>query len=195
MSVTPGSDTLWSVHSGHFCWTSRLESSTRSWKRRSSRFGTGRAIVTALRLCGGSLGLSLAGDHVEREHEVAAIVRRPDLVADVEVEDPGVGRVEANRDVHDVDTGPPPAERPADFVRDEAGGRPVGRGEDEVVDPAAELRPHRTLAGRRAQDQPDRLLDLAFARDHRDAAGRVGPQRERPAAADELVAHARLLTR
>ena len=42
--VTPGSETLWSVHSGQRCWTSRLASSTRSWKRRSSRLGAGRGI-------------------------------------------------------------------------------------------------------------------------------------------------------
>src|SRR5690242_15705856 len=76
MSVTPGSDTLWSVHSGQRCCTSRLASSTRSWKRRSSRFGTGSAIVCSL----------LAGDHVEREDEVVAAVRCLQPVVDVDVE-------------------------------------------------------------------------------------------------------------
>src|SRR4051794_21025686 len=77
MSVTPGSDTLWSVHSGQRCCTSRLASSTRAWNRRSSRFGTGSAIVSS----------SLAGDHVEGEYEVVAAVRCLQPVMDVDVED------------------------------------------------------------------------------------------------------------
>jgi len=42
--VTPGSETLWSVHSDNAAGRAALASSTRSWKRRSSRLGTGRAI-------------------------------------------------------------------------------------------------------------------------------------------------------
>ena len=52
MSVIPGSDTLWSVHSGHWRITIRLASSTRSWKRRSSRSGAGSAISSRSRLPG-----------------------------------------------------------------------------------------------------------------------------------------------
>ena len=49
MSVTPGSETLWSVHSGQRCWTRRLASSTRSWKRRSSRLGAKAHVRTTSR--------------------------------------------------------------------------------------------------------------------------------------------------
>src|SRR5688500_19718092 len=77
MSVTPGSDALWSVHSGQRCCTRRLASSTRSWNRRSSRLGTGSAIVSS----------SLAGDHVERENEVVAVVGLLQPVVDVDVQD------------------------------------------------------------------------------------------------------------
>src|SRR5437763_58710 len=65
MSATPGSETLWLVHSGQNCGISRLASSTMSWNRRSSRFGAGSA-----------MSVLLARDHVERVHEVAFVVRR-----------------------------------------------------------------------------------------------------------------------
>ena len=60
-------------------------------------------------------------------------------------------------------------------------------GEDVVVDAAAELRAHRPFAGAVREDEPHRLLDLALARDERDAAGRVGAQREPPPGSYEIV--------
>src|SRR5438270_2013390 len=102
MRVTPGSETLWSVHSGHFCWTRRLASSTRSWKRRSSRFGTGSAMLTLLqpqiaRSC------LFCRNHVEGEDQVARIVGFPDRVADVDVQDARVLGIKADDDVADID--------------------------------------------------------------------------------------------
>ena len=43
--------------------------------------------------------------------------------------------------------------------------------EDEVVDAAAEARPHHALAGRGLEDDPDRLADVALVARHRDVAG------------------------
>src|SRR3954452_6189477 len=97
MRVTPGSDTLWSVHSGQRRWTSRLASSTRSWNRRSSRSGTGSAISRTRLSCGerdrSSVVASVFGDRVEGEDEVAFVVLALDLVFDVDVERGLVGRV------------------------------------------------------------------------------------------------------
>ena len=58
--------------------------------------------------------------------------------------------VEADLDLEDVDPRFP-AHEAAHVVGDHAGGRRVGGGEHEVVDPAAELGAHRPLAGRRAE--------------------------------------------
>src|SRR5688572_17307775 len=122
MSVTPGSDTLWSVHVGQRCWTSRLASSTRSWKRRSSRFGAGSMSGVPsgenrpVRLGGerrpGRLEgpgrerparLVVAGDDVERKDQVARVVQPADLVADVDVERAGLHAREADDDIANLD--------------------------------------------------------------------------------------------
>src|SRR3712207_2494541 len=190
ISVTPGSETLWSVHSGQRCWTSRLASSTRSWKERSSRSGTG-STVSALQpghgaaVRPGRRGAGVLGDDVEGEDEVARVVGAPDGVAQVDVDGPGVGAVEPDPHVDHLDAGFPARQCGADLVGDLPGGRGVGRPEDEVVDAAAELRAHRPLARHRAEDQPDGLLELPLAGDERDAAGRVGAHRERPPGPDE----------
>src|SRR6478672_3132478 len=114
MRVTPGSDTLWSVHSGHFCWTSRFASSTRSWKRRSSRFGTGRAM--SRRSCYlGLAGRFLGRDHVERKDEVARVVGGAERVAHVDVEHGLVGRIGVDRDALQLDSGLPALERDPDL--------------------------------------------------------------------------------
>src|SRR5262249_34484614 len=151
----PGSETLWSVHSGQRCCTSRLASSTRSWKRRSSRLGTGSAIVSS----------SLAWDHVEREDEVVAVVRPLHVVVDIDVEDRRVFAVE--QDVHAVDVDPvlPHRQGPGDLARDGRRRRAVRRAEYEVVDATAELRSHRSLTRDGRDDDADRLGDLALARD------------------------------
>src|SRR5262245_9271517 len=175
ISVTPGSDTLWSVHSGQRCWTMRLASSTRSWKRRSSRFGTGSAI-----------GLAFFGDNVEREHEVARVVVAAQLVADVDEQDALVDAVEVDQDVVQVDARLPALQRQPHLVGQLTGRLAVGRGEDQVVDGAAELGPHGPLARSGAEDEPDALGYLPFAPDHGDRARGVGAHREGPAGADEV---------
>src|SRR3954453_8060968 len=92
-STTPGSWTLWSVHSGHWRCTMRLASSTSSWKRRSSRFGAGSGMSTFF------------GNHVEREHEVAGVVRASAGVNDVDIQERPVGVVDRDLDADDVDAG------------------------------------------------------------------------------------------
>ena len=67
--------------------------------------------------------------------------------------------------------------------------RGVGRREHVVVDRAAEVRPHRALARRRAEDQPHALGDLLVARDEREPPGGVDPHRVGDATADEQLAH------
>src|SRR5690349_17107844 len=95
MSVTPGSWTLWSVHSGQRCWTNRFASSTRSWNRRSSRFGALSMLPTSV----------LTGrDHVEREHQVSRVVQATDGIRQVDVEDPRIDTIEGHPHVLDVDT-------------------------------------------------------------------------------------------
>src|SRR3954453_12026276 len=118
ISVTPGSDTLWSVHSGQRCWTIRLASSTRSWNRRSSRFGTGSAI-----------GLAFFGDHIEREHEVARVVVAAQPIADVDEQHALVHPVEVHQHVVQVDARLPALQRQPHLVGQLTGGLAVGRGE------------------------------------------------------------------
>src|SRR5581483_9390755 len=77
----------------------------------------------------------------------------------------------------------------ADLVGDPAGGGGVGGGEDEVVDGAAELRPHRPLAGGGGQDEPHRLLELPVTGGQGDGAGGVGVDGKGPSRPDELLAH------
>src|ERR1700726_5228672 len=94
MRGPPGVETLWSGHSGHFCWTRRLASSTRSWKRRSSRFGTGSAILILLQDCC-VRSCRLRGDHVEGEDQVARVIGLADGIADFGISRARVRAVEA----------------------------------------------------------------------------------------------------
>src|SRR5581483_7269381 len=142
MSVTPGSETLWSVQVGHRCCTSRLASSTRSWNRRSSRLGAGSTVVSLLRR-----------DHIEGEDEVAGVVGAAAHVVDLDPQGGGGHGIHRHVDLDDLHSGFPALQRGADLVGDPAGGGGVGGGEDEVVDGAAELRPHRPLAGGGGQDE------------------------------------------
>src|SRR5690349_11139475 len=97
MSVTPGSDTLWSVHSGQRRCTMRFASSTRSWNRRSSRFGVGSTSGTSARRPGGARARggagALVGDRVEGEDEVAGVVRAAQRVLHVDVQQAAVDLV------------------------------------------------------------------------------------------------------
>src|SRR3954447_24690020 len=114
ISVTPGSETLWSVHSGQRCWTRRFASSTRSWKRRSSRFGAGSGmsgLVVGERGAGREGGRPLLRDQVEGEDEVARVVRQARRVADVDQERRRVVGVRRDDDVLDVDARLPALER------------------------------------------------------------------------------------
>src|SRR3954447_6102701 len=89
--ATPGSDKLWSVHSGQYRGMRRLASSTMSWNRRSSRVG------------GGSVMSSLLGDHVEGVDEVVAGVGRPDRVRETDQHPRGVAGVGNRPDVVELD--------------------------------------------------------------------------------------------
>src|SRR2546421_5891948 len=114
MSATPGSDTLWSVHSGQYRVIRRFASSTMSWKRRSSRFGAGKLMPDPQ--CSWRIGAAvrhearwhpvhgsladarsrrwlLVGDHVERVHQVAVVVGGPHVVVDLDADDGVVVRV------------------------------------------------------------------------------------------------------
>src|SRR5437762_3355560 len=198
MSVTPGSDTLWSVHSGQRCWTIRLASSTRSWNRRSSRLGAGSG-TSLLPQCGGWLmihlrRLALGGNDVERKHQVARIVAPSDRIGDVDVERRPVAGVRHDVDPEHIDPRFPPLQRLLYLERKVAGGRGVGGGKDEVVDAAAEFRPHGALPIGRAEDEPDRLLDFPLLRDQRDPPRGLDPEGEGPSRADEILAQLSLLS-
>src|SRR5689334_9432016 len=103
----PGSETLWSVHSGQRVCTKRLASSTRPWKVRSSRLGAGN--ISDLQLGRGvdGAGQLLVGDHVERKDQVARVVAADDLVCHVDVYRPSFDPVVAHADLLDHDAGLP----------------------------------------------------------------------------------------
>ncbi len=69
----------------------------------------------------------------------------------------------------DLDPRLPAVERDPDLVVDPAERVGVDRVEHEVVDRAAELGPHRPLAGRRAEDHGDRLADVVVVAHERRA--------------------------
>src|SRR3954454_23398026 len=123
ISVTPGSKTLWSVHSGQRRCTMRFASSTRSWNRRSSRSGAGSAI--SAHLCA-----FVGRDHVEREDEVARVVRAAERVVHLDVEHALIDGLEAHCDVLEVDPRLPPFDGHAHGVRDVPCGRRISRSED-----------------------------------------------------------------
>src|SRR5215471_17443138 len=128
MSVTPGSDTLWSVHSGQRRWTSRLASSTRFWNRRSSRFGTGNAITSLL-----------FGYHVEGKHQAPRVVRTFLLIDDMDIEGVTGVFIDADLDALDLDSRLPERQSPLDFDRQQPSRGGIGRGKHIIVDPAPEL--------------------------------------------------------
>src|SRR3954468_8199976 len=92
MSVTPGSETLWSDPSGQRRCTIRFASSTRSWKRRSSRFGVGSTSGSGARR-------GVVGDRVEGEDEVARVVRAAQRVLHVDVQQAALHLVVPDGDV------------------------------------------------------------------------------------------------
>ena len=176
----PGSETLCSVHSGHERLMRRRASETRSWKRRSSSWMSGSLVTRAL------LVLALVGDDVERIDEVALVVGRADPVADVDQQLAVDHPREVEVDLLDLDARLPAIERAAHLGLEPARRRGVDRVEHEVVDAAAELRPHRPLAGRGAEDDLDRLVHIRLARREGDAAAPVDREGEREPRAEKF---------
>src|SRR5262245_32700356 len=144
ISVTPGSETLWSVQSGQYWGMRRLASSTRSWKVRGST--RGGSIATLL----------LPRDDVERVDEAALGAGRLDPVADVDHEGGDVLGVGDHPDVDHLDARLPPGQGVADLRLDQAVGGRVVRREDEIVDAAAEVGAHAPLSLGGREDQLDR---------------------------------------
>src|SRR5580658_8489513 len=121
-----------------------------------------------------------AGQRIEREDEVARAVGGQDRVGDVDVEQAGDDVV--GRDLYDVDGDPglPPLKRGPHGPRDQPAGARVHGGEDQGVDAAAELRPHRPFAGRRGQDQLDGAVNVGAAADQGDGSVAGDPGGEGP---------------
>src|SRR5690625_4631433 len=148
----------------------RLASSTRSWKRRSSKLGAGSM----------SGALLVVGNHIEREHQVAGVVGAADRVGNVDVQHAVFRVVDTHRDGAQLDARLPAIQAYPHRIGDVTGGGGVGGGEDIVVDSAAEFRSHRPLPGGGGQDEPDTFFDLALVRNQGDAPGAVGAYREGP---------------
>ncbi len=163
MRVIPGSEMLWSLHSGHLSCTRRRASSTSCWKVLSSRFGAGSTSVTSSggRFDGGERIGGLVDDQIEREDEIADVVALAERVGDVDVAGRRDGRVESDDHVDHVDSWFPPGEGIVHVGGDRGGGALVSGREDVILDAAAELRSHRSLTRRGSEDQFDRLLDVA----------------------------------
>src|SRR5215468_879023 len=177
MSVMPGSDGLWFVHSGQYRGMSRTASATMSSKARSSSFGAG--IIFSASGSEGALLLGL-GLQVERIHEVPLRRVGDDRVLDVDVDLVRLVGRGPRLDLHVLDARLELEERFLTVVRGEAAGvRVVGR-EDEVVHVAAERGPHDPLARRGAEDDEDRIADALLEDRHRDAARPVDVDGEAP---------------
>src|SRR5215471_17170246 len=122
IKVTPGSETLWSVHSGHLVMIIRLASSTSSWNRLSSRFGTGSGISAhpphGVPPRPPSRLLLVFRDRVERKHEVARVVSAIDDVRDVDAQHAGLVRLRRHHDVGNSGPRLPLRQRRADLGGD-----------------------------------------------------------------------------
>src|SRR5690606_8638132 len=131
ISATPGSDRLWLVHSGVYRGMSRFASSTRSWNVRSSRFGTGSGMSDLL-----------VRDHVERVHQIAAVVGGLDPVGDVDRDQRRVVRIRRRAHVLHLDARLPLRQRLPHALRHQAQQVRRHRLEQQIPDLAAELGPH-----------------------------------------------------
>jgi hypothetical protein len=107
------------------------------------------------------------------------VVRRADPVADVDQQLAVDHAREVEVDVLDLDPRLPAIQRTPHLGLQAPRRRGVDRVEHEVVHAAAELGPHRPLAGRRRQDDLDRLVHVLLARRERDAAAAVDREGER----------------
>src|SRR5262249_8219506 len=182
MSVMPGSDGLWLVHSGQYRGMSRTASATMSSKARSSSFGAG-IIFSAF----GSEGAFLLGLglQVERIHEVPLRRGGDDRVLDVDVDLVRLVGRGPRLDLYGLYSRARPYQRFPGVRPGEAAGVRVVRREDEVVHVAAERGPHDPLARRGAEDDEDRIADALLVDRHRDAAGAVDVDGEAPPLAEE----------
>src|SRR2546423_10167427 len=203
MSATPGSDTLWSVHSGQYRVIRRFASSTMSWKRRSSRFGAGKLMpdprFAAVRHKArwhpvhGSLADArsrrwlLVGDHIERVHQVAVVVGGPHVVVDLDADDRVVIRVGRRGHRVERDARLPPGQRLTDALLDQAERVRVDRREHLLPHRAAEVGAHDPLARRGGEDQPDRRVDLLATAEQLHAAPGGELNREAPPRADQVA--------
>src|SRR5581483_7969175 len=131
MSVTPGSETLWLVHSGQKRGISRLASSTMSWNFRSSSSGAGNGMACSL--------FRLVRDDVERIDQIAAVVGCLDPVDDVDADQRVVVLIGERHDLLDDHPRLPLRDRVTDGFRNQA--EQIGRDrlEQQVPDPATEL--------------------------------------------------------
>src|SRR5215813_2162045 len=182
MSVMPGSDGLWFVHSGQYRGMSRTASATMSSKARSSSFGAGIIFSASGSDWALLLGLGL---QIERIHEVPLRRVRDDRVLDVDVDLVGLIGRGPGLDLHVPDARLVLEERFLAVVRGETAGVRVVRREDEVVNVAAERRPHDPLSRRGAEDDEDRIADALLEDRHRDAAGSVDVDGESPTLPEE----------
>src|SRR5579875_1371965 len=145
-----------------------------SWNVRSSRLGAGSAMSGFL-----------SGYHVEGVDQVAPVVRGPDPIGDVDVDETAVARV--GDDLHRFGLHPrlPLGYGLAHRLGHVAEGVGVDRLEEEVPDLAAERRPHDALSRRSGHDHPDRRVQVLDPAGEGDAAPVVDAHREPEPATDE----------
>src|SRR3954451_14644461 len=168
-----------------------LASATSASKSRSSSTGAGTGISAPRPL----------GD-VEGVHEVVERVVRADAVVDADQHEALLARLLIDADVEHVDPRLELRERVADLEGEVAERRVGDRREHRLVYAAPEARVHRPLATRRAEDDPDRLLDVLLPTRVLEAAVGADAEEKRPADAEmvgmaarpELPGHAHTTT-
>src|SRR6476646_8035622 len=126
---------------------------------------------------------------VEREDEIARLIRLPDAIFDLDDQPALLGRRFLDGDLQDVDARLASSQR---FLDDRS--NPLNRGavervEDHLVDAAPEIRTHDAFTRRRLEDDPNRLTDVLLVLDagHETRAG-LELDGHRPAAAEEILA-------
>src|ERR1051326_2499146 len=170
-SVIPGSLALKSVQSGHWLRMRTWASRTRSSNGRSSSFGMGRLT-------------SRSGLEVERIDQVEFSVGGADPIRQRDLENAELVSLRRNHDGFDVYPWLPHDQRLVHGRLDHRARRPIHRAEHELMDVAAEVRPHDTFAFRGAEDDVDRLSYLLLVGRGRDATASVELDRKAPATAE-----------